>query len=212
MDPAKRVAVLIVDAHPLVRKALRGLLEGRSDIAVAGEASRGSEAVEWVKQRPVDVILMNIRAPEMDGIAATADVVRIRPETKVLALTANDDPQALAQAIRAGAQGALFYEGLEGDHLVRAIRSLASGGSITIPLPVLLALQQYEMPSDPFTSLTSREREILDLLAEGKRNAEIAHALGLKEKTIKNYTRGIYSKLRVRGRDEAVRFTRHDHH
>lgn len=206
-DQMSRIRVLIVDDNLITRRGLRGFLEDMGDtMVVVGETSNGSEAIEWVEHRSVDVILMNICGLGSEEIAAVAGIVRTRPEAKVLVLTPINDPRTLARAIRAGVGGVLVYDGLTPKRLVQAIRSLVSNEVIIVPPSVMLTMPPAETGQDMNALLSPREKQILDLMAAGKRNVEIARSLGLKEKTVKNHLRNIYSNLKVRGRFDAMQF------
>lgn len=190
-------------------------MELEDDIAVLGEASTGSSAIEWIRGMPVDVILMDVRMPDKDGIEATAEIVKIRPETKVLMLTVVEDQTTLLKAVLAGARGYLVYGQFTPEGLTEAIRAVASGGGTTIPNVAPQMLDQIwnsvtrvhniaELESrEP---LTAREEEILGLIAAGKGNPEIAITLSIEEKTVKNHINNIYSKLQIKSRYEAISY------
>lgn len=208
------IRVLIADDNVVIRQGLRSLLDAEEGITVVGEASTGAEAIQWVRKHPVDVALMDLRMPVIDGIAATAEIMRVRPEVKVLVLTVTEDPMTLARSAQAGAKGYLVYSHFAPEELLRAVYAVASGDEIALSAPVALALER--MPRDLTghqsleerqlrDPLTSREAEILELIADGRSNAEIAQMLVVEEKTVKNHITRLYSKLDINSRYEAIR-------
>ena len=209
-----QVTILIVDDNFVVRRGLRGLLEEVDGITIVGEASTGAEAIEWMRKSSADIVLMDIRMPVVGGMQATAEIMRIRPESKVLMLTAIDVPYTLAQSILVGARGCLVYDCFSPEKLIRAIYSLVSGDSTIVPSSVEFALTdmtgnpQSDQISPAETAgdyLTPRQNAILHLIAEGKSNSEIAEILHLREKTVKNHIRSIYARLNVSNRYEAIK-------
>jgi DNA-binding NarL/FixJ family response regulator len=208
------IGVLIADDNVVIRQGLRSLLESEERVTVVGEVSTGAEAIQWMRRQSADVALMDIRMPVIDGIGATAEIMRARPETKVLILTVTEDPTALARSIRAGAKGYLVYSHFRPEDLLGAIHAVASGEEIPPSPAVALALQSLreEAPrtqcwerQQPVEPLTPREVDILDLIADGRSNAEIAEALVVEEKTVKNHITRLYSKLNINSRYEAIR-------
>lgn len=210
-----QITVLIVDDNFVARRGLRNFLQTESDIAVLGEASTGRAAVEWIQGTSVAVVLMDIRMPEVDGVEATMQILKIRPETRVLVLTVVDEQPTLLRALLAGARGYLVYGQFTPEDLVKAVRAVASGGTITIP-PVASALLDHIRNHitgvhdiaelEGMEPLTAREKEILGLIAIGKGNREIAKALNIEEKTVKNHINNIYSKLQIKSRYEAISY------
>jgi len=206
--------ILIVDDNLVIRKGLTSLLENEPDFNIVGEASTGAEAVAMLRKSSADVVLMDIRMPGLDGIKATAEIMRIRPKTKVLAVTAVQDDDTLAEVLTAGAKGCLIYSEFDPGALMESIRAIVSGHEIVIPPSVALAmlkLSQYaaSSPANPSqsskqASITIREEDVLKLMADGRTNAEIAQALGIKEKTVKNHVNSIYSKLKVKNRYQII--------
>ena len=161
---------------------------------------------------------MDVHMPDTDGIEATAEIHRIRPETRVLMLTVVDDQSTLLRALLAGAKGYLVYGQFTPEGLVKAIHTVVSGGIITIPpvAPALLDNIQTHVTSvhdiaelESMEPLTAREKEIIGLIAVGKGNREIANALNIEEKTVKNHINNIYSKLQIRSRYEAISYMFH---
>lgn len=210
-----QIRILIVDDNFVARRGLRSFLQTESNIAVVGEASTGRAAVEWIKGNSADTILMDVRMPDTDGIEATAEIHRIRPDTKVLMLTVVDDQATLLRALLAGAKGYLVYGRFTPEDLVAAIHAIISGETITVP-PVSPALLEHIRTHvadvhdiadmENMEPLTAREKEILSLIAIGKGNHEIADALNVEEKTVKNHINNIYSKLQIKSRYEAISY------
>lgn len=208
------ITVLIVDDNPVIRQGLRSLLDAEDGIAVVGEASTGVEAIQWVRKHSTDVVLMDIRMPVIDGIGATAEILHLRSEVKVLILTVTEDPAILARSIHAGAKGYLVYSRFGPEELLDAVHAVALGKDL-LPSPAV-SLALADLPEEEDRSwfleeqqlrdpLTTREEEILELIAEGRSNAEIAQALAVEEKTIKNHITRLYSKLDINNRYEAIR-------
>jgi DNA-binding NarL/FixJ family response regulator len=198
--------VVLADDHPVVRAGLSALLASLPDVEVVGVAADGHEAVkEVVVQRP-DVAVLDLQMPQLDGFAAIREIRRVAPEVAVLVLTMFDDEDSLFAAMRAGARGYLV-KGAEQDEIDRAIRAVAAGEAIFSPGVAHRVLQYFATPppvADPFPELTAREREILDLLAEGLRNSAIATRLGLSPKTVANHLSATFAKLQVADRASAI--------
>jgi DNA-binding NarL/FixJ family response regulator len=215
-----RITILIVDDNFVARRGLRSFLQTESDIAVLGEASTGRAAIEWVKSRAVDVVLMDVRMPDTDGIEATSAIVKLKPETRVIMLTVVDEQATILRALLAGAKGYLVYGRFEPEELVKTIYAIKNGQIITIPpiTPALLENIRTHLKSaggiaelESMEPLTAREKEILGLIAVGKGNRDIANALDIEEKTVKNHINNIYSKLQIKSRYEAISYMlRHD--
>ncbi len=208
------IKVLVADDNVVIRQGLRSLLDAEEQITVVGEASTGAEAIQLMRKYPVDVALMDIRMPVIDGIDATAEITRMRPEAKILVLTVTEDPTTLARSICAGAQGYLVYGRFSPEELLNAIYAVASGDMIPLSPAVALALEdiskdkqtaQFLDKQQPLDPLTPRETEIIDLIADGRSNAEIARVLMVEEKTVKNHITRLYSKLNIGSRYEAIR-------
>jgi DNA-binding NarL/FixJ family response regulator len=197
----------------MVRAGFRALLDSRSDIEVVGEAATGAEALEQVRAVRPDVVVMDIRMPEMDGLEATRQITgdRALGHTRVLVLTTFDLDEYVFGALRAGASGFLLKGGEPAD-LVQAIRIVADGESLLAPSVTRRLIQTYiSQPQPPARSepdamaeLTAREREVLSLVATGLNNAEIAHALQLSPLTAKTHVSRILMKLGARDRVQLV--------
>ncbi len=195
------IRLLIVDDHPVVRAGIRGMLTGQPDLEVVGEASDGAEAVRLAQRLQPDVILMDLRMPGMDGVAAIERIRKARPETHVLVLTTYDSDADILRAIEAGATGYLLKDAPRGE-LHRAIRAAARGEAVLAPPVAAKIMQKMRAPAEE--RLTARELEILMLVAEGKSNKEIAHHLHISQATVKSHLLHIYAKLGVSDRTAAV--------
>jgi DNA-binding NarL/FixJ family response regulator len=203
MDP---IRVVLADDHPVVRSGLRALLESLPGYEVVAEATDGEAAVRETQLTTPDVVLMDIRMPRLDGIEATRRVRAAVPGTAVLVLTMFDDDDTVFAAMRAGAQGYLL-KGAEQEEIDRAIRAVVAGEAIFSPGVAQRVLGYFAAPpaaADPFPELTAREREVLDLVAAGRRNQAIADELFLSPKTIANHISSIFVKLAVADRSAAI--------
>lgn len=201
------IRVVVADDHPLVRDGMRALLASTPDMEMVGEAATGREAVRSaVVDRP-DVLIMDIRMPGLDGIAATREIARVAPEVAVLVLTMFEDDDSVLTAMRAGARGYLV-KGATQAEITRAIAAAAAGEAIFgSGVARTLLGHLTRMPAAPqaaFPELTGRERQILELIAAGQSNAAIANRLGLSVKTVANHISSIFGKLQVAGRAEAI--------
>jgi DNA-binding NarL/FixJ family response regulator len=210
-----KIRILIVDDNFVARRGLRSFLQTEDDIKVVGEASTGSAAVEWIKKNVSDVVLMDVRMPETDGIEATTEIIKLRPETRILMLTVVDEQATLLRALLAGARGYMVYGRFTPEELIKAIHTIVKGGTIAVPpiAPALLENIQSHLNDfrdiadmESMEPLTIREREILSFIAIGKGNREIADVLNIEEKTVKNHINNIYSKLQIKSRYEAISY------
>ena len=208
--PAPRIRVLLCDDHVIVREGLKRLIETAGDIVVAGEAGSGEEAIETVDTVHPDVVLMDIRLPGMDGVAATAAIRDRYPATRILALSTFVDDDLIFGALRAGAHGYLAKD-VEPERLFDAIRAVAASKSIMSD-EVVNRLVHRIVTGHPLDArsgsalerLTAQERVVLRLVAEGLTNQEIADSLCLSVKTVKSHLSNIFAKLDVHNRAQAV--------
>jgi two-component system, NarL family, response regulator LiaR len=196
------VRVVVADDHPVVRQGLRMLLAADPELAVAGEAGTGVEAVRLARELRPDVVLMDLVMPEMDGIAATAAIRREAPGTEVLALTSVLEDASVADAVRAGAIGYLLKD-TEVVELRRAIKAAAAGQVQLSREAAARLMREVRAPQRP-EHLTGRETDVLRLLARGLANKEIAGELGIAETTVKWHVQAILAKLGVESRTQAV--------
>ena len=206
--------VLLVDDHALLRKGFRMVLQAEPDLEVVGEAADGRVAVEQVRALRPDVVLMDVRMPGGDGITATEQIVAAHPGTRVLVLTTFDLDEYAFGALRAGASGFLL-KNAEPAELVAAIRTVARGDAVVAPRATrrMLDLMADKLPAgdpaepradDRLVGLTPREREVLQLMAEGLSNTEIAERLVLSATTVKTHVGNVLAKLGARDRVQAV--------
>ena len=204
--PEKRTTVLLVDDHAVVRQGFRMIISAESDFEVIGEAANGREAVSLAEQLQPDIVLMDVSMPELNGIEATRRIVTIAPRARILALRMHRDSVYVREILRAGASGYLLKEA--GDHdLLTAIRAIAQGQGYLSPAVSDAVLNDYRKHvTDPIDLLTSREREVLQLIAEGKTNKEIATVLDLSTYTVESHRGRIMEKLNLHSAGELVRF------
>jgi DNA-binding NarL/FixJ family response regulator len=200
------IRVLLADDHPLVRDGLKAALATLSDVEVVAEAATGSAAIrEALLHRP-DVVVMDLQMPEGNGIEATRELARALPSAAVLVLTMFDDDDSVFAAMRAGARGYVL-KGAEQQEIARAITAVAAGEAIFGPGVATRVLAYFAAPprtASPFPELTAREREVLDLLAAGHNNHQIAQRLTLSAKTVANHLSAIFAKLQVADRTQAI--------
>lgn len=209
-DESKRIRLVLVDDHEVVRIGLRTLLERFPGIEVVGEAGTAAGAVAETQRTSPDVILLDIRLPDASGFDACRSIQELPGETKVLILTSFADDDTVFQAIAAGAEGYLLKE-IDSEGLVQAIRKVAAGQSILDPAVTGRVFGRMKNLSEPVARekidlLSSQERRVLALVAEGKTNKEIAANLGLSDKTVKNYLSNVLDKLRFSRRSQAAAF------
>jgi DNA-binding NarL/FixJ family response regulator len=205
MEPLR---ILIADDHPLFRFGIQTLLLRTPDVALVGEATTGDEAVRLAAELQPDVILMDIAMPELNGIAATRQILAHSSQIRVLIVTMFEDNASVFTAMRAGARGYVLKDA-EKDDILRAILAVCRGEAIISPAIATRVIDLFAAAPLPpskvvFPALTEREREILQLLAQGIPNPAIATQLGLSPKTVANYVSNILGKLQVADRAQAV--------
>jgi len=204
----KAISVVIADDHALVRQGLRRYLETAIDIQVVGEASNGREALGIMENGvgEPDIILLDIRMPEMDGLEAARRLKQLHPDVGVIMLTAYDDRQLVVEAVRAGARGYVL-KARDAEHLVQTVRLVASGNMVIDPQLVVALAEELSAVKErdrKAESLTTREVEILQLLAFGHTNRDIADRLFISPDTVKTHLEHIYEKLGASDRTAAV--------
>lgn len=203
------INVLLADDHPLFRDGMRGLLAPEADISVVGEATTIDDAIWLAEELNPDVILMDIRMPGGNGISATRTIIDKRPNIRVLMVTMLEDDDSLFAAMRAGARGYLLKDASR-DEVLRAIRAVAHDEAIFSPgvarkmLNFFQGKAQQKNEAQVFPELSTREREVLELLAKGRSNTAIAAELGLSLKTVQNHVSNLLAKLGVEDRVEAA--------
>ncbi len=211
-----RIGVLLVDDQPLLRMGFRLILEGEDDLVVLGEASDGAEGVKLALELKPDVVLMDVRMPNMDGIEATKRIAEKLCGTKVIILTTFDLDEYAFSGLQAGASAFLLKD-VAPEELVNAVRLVASGDAVVAPRVTARLLETYVRSASPsrgtapaperdplLEDLTPRELEVLGAMSEGLSNAEIAHRFFLSEATVKTHVRRILTKLHLRDRVQAV--------
>ena len=203
MTAAAPITVLIADDHPVVRQGLAVLLEVQDDIALVGQASTGPEAVRLTRQHSPDVLLLDLKLPELDGLGVLSELRAGQVSTRVLVLTSAAGPGTPGLALQAGAAGFL-YKDVDPDALVRAIRSVHDGHTVLAPEAAGLVTARPAGNARGIAALTGRERDVLELLAAGHSNREIARTLHLSEKTVKTHVSAVLAKLGVADRTQAA--------
>ena len=195
------IRLLIVDDHPIVRAGFEGMLAGTPDLEVLGEAENGEEAVRLAERLQPDVILMDLRMPVVDGVEATGRIKAGSPHVNILVLTTYDSDADILRAIEAGATGYLLKD-TPREELFRAIRAAARGEPVLAPSVTARLMQRARTPAH--TALSGREIEVLELVARGGSNKELARKLHLSEATVKSHLIHIFDKLGVADRTAAV--------
>lgn len=206
------VRVLVVDDQRLMRDGIASLLSIQAGIEVVGQAANGLEAVEQASQLRPDVILMDVRMPQMDGVTATAEVRRLLPACKILMLTTFDDEEYVLEALKAGASGYLLKD-IPVQDLAQAVKAVHKGiyqldPGVASKLLATMTGATKPATQPPISDITGREREVLRLIAQGASNREIAEKLVISEGTVKNHISNILSRLGLRDRTQAAIFAR----
>jgi DNA-binding NarL/FixJ family response regulator len=205
MEP---IRLLIADDHPYFRRGVRSLLDALPEIELVGEAGTGAEAIAQATSLQPDVVLMDLQMPDVNGIEATRQILRTSPHIGILVVTMFKDDDSIFAAMRAGARGYLL-KGADQGEIVRAITAVAYGEAIFSPavahrlMRYFADLESAALPQ-AFPELTEREHEVLDLIAQGRGNAEIAQALAISPKTVRNHISNIFDKLQVADRAQAI--------
>ena len=202
-----KVRVVLADDHPMYRYGVAAVLATADEIELVGEASDGRGLIALVEAERPDVVLTDLAMPGLDGVGACRQLLTRQPELGVLVLTMHADDESLVSALRAGARGYLV-KGADKAELIRAILAVADGQAV-YGAPVARRITELfgagaARPAAPFPDLTPREREVLDLLADGARNSEIARQLGMTDKTVRNHVSAILMKLQVNDRTAAA--------
>lgn len=202
-----RLRVLIADDHPVFRGGLRALLSTSPDVEVIGEVADGAEAIAVCAREQPDVVLMDLHMPGCDGVQATREILEQAPDIAVLVLTMFDDDDSVFAAMRAGARGYLL-KGTNQAEVVHAVQAVGAGGAVFGPAVAQRVVEFFTnaqtRPAVAFPQLTDRERGVLDLLAQGLPNRQIAGRLVISEKTVRNHVSNIFTKLAVADRAQAV--------
>jgi len=202
----KRIRILLADDHAVVRQGFKMILDAQPDMEIVGEAANGREAVDLAEQLRPDVVVMDVAMPELNGIEATRRLASSVPHARVVALSMHKDSVYVREILRAGARGYLLKDSGAAD-LVAAIHAVASGESYLSPAVSNAVLDDYRRHvTNPIDLLTSREREVLQLLAESKTNKEIAGVLNLSVYTVEAHRGRIMEKLNLHSIGELVRF------
>ena len=207
----KKIRVLIVDDHTLVRDGIRALLSLVSDVEVIGEAANGKEAIERVHELSPDVVLMDLSMPIMSGLEATRRIRKEHPKTRVLALTQYDDSEYVIPVIEAGACG-FVTKMVAFSELATAIQAAYRGESYLSPSAASTLVEEYqakvgtEREKDPYQQLTDREREVLKLIAEGHTAREIADMLVVSPKTVEWYKTNLMNKLNIHNKTDLIKY------
>lgn len=206
MMPSRKTRVLLADDHSVVRSGFRMLLSAQPDLEVVGEASNGREAIQLAASLQPDVIVMDVTMPELNGIEATRRVAQDVPKARVIALSMHKDAVYVREILRAGARGYLLKDSEEAD-LIAAVRAVARGDGYLSPGVSDAVLSDYRKHvTDPIDLLSTREREVLQMIAEGRTNKEIATSLNLSVYTVEAHRGRIMEKLNLHSTGELVRF------
>ena len=195
------IHILIADDHPVVREGLAGMLAGQDDFVVVAAVSDGHAALEKFKELSPDVVLMDLRMPELDGVGAIEAIKNVKPTANIIVLTTYDSDADIIRAIEAGATGYLLKD-TPRDELFRAIRAAASGESVLAPSVATRLMTRMRAPTEE--KLSAREIEVLELVAKGYSNKEVAKALHISTATVKTHLIHIYNKLGVDDRTAAT--------
>lgn len=207
---SESLRIMLVDDHEVVRQGLRALLDAETDLEVIAEAGDGRAAIDVARIHEPDVVVMDIRMPDMNGVEACRGIRDLRPDTQVIMLTSYSDDEALFNSIMAGAAGFVLKQ-IRGGDLVDAIRKVGSGQSLLDPNVTQRVLERlrkskYDDTDPKLARLSPQEDRILDMVSQGLTNRQIAEQINLSDKTVKNYVSSILSKLEVHRRSEAAAY------
>ena len=202
---SRKFRILLADDHAVVRQGFKLILNQQPDMEVIGEAGNGEETVRLALDLRPNLVIMDIAMPKMNGVEATRRIAENCPECKILILSMHKDAVYVRETLRAGAKGYLLKESIDQD-LLRAIRAVANGDGFLSPEVSGTLLEEYQQTEDPFDLLTAREREVLQMLAEGKVAKEIATQLDISVYTVDAHRGRIMKKLGLRSSTEIVRF------
>jgi two-component system response regulator NreC len=205
-----RIRVLLADDHTILRDGIRVLIDGQDDMVVIGEAEDGQSTVKLVARLQPDVVVMDIAMPLLNGLEATRQILRDHPQVKVLILTMHENEEYIRQVLAAGALGYVLKDAAARD-LLGAIRAVYQGEAVLSPAITRLVIEDYLrwgeiQPADTSDGLTSREREILQLIAEGYTNKEIAEILNLSVKTVQSHRTNLMNKLDLHDRGDLIKY------
>ena len=202
----RKIRVLLADDHTVVRQGFRLILAAQPDMEILGEAGNGREAVEMAERLEPDIVVMDVAMPELNGIEATRRLAKSAPRVRVLALSMHKDSVYVREILRSGARGYLLKDAVDSD-LLAAVRAVAAGQGYLSPGVSEAVLSDYRRHvTDPLDLLSSREREVLQMIAEGKTNKEIASTLSLSVYTVDAHRGRIMEKLNLHSMGELVRF------
>jgi two-component system, NarL family, response regulator NreC len=202
----RAINILLADDHAIVRQGLKLILSANPDLHVAGEAANGREAVDLARKLKPDIVLMDVAMPELNGIEATRQMIADNPRTRVLVLSMHKEAVYVREILRAGARGYILKDAIDTE-LVAAVRSVAGGDGYISPAVSGALLSDYRQNvTDPLDLLSSREREVLQLVAEGKTNKEVAAQLNLSVYTVDSHRGKIMEKLNLHSAGDLVRF------
>jgi two-component system response regulator DegU len=205
----KKINILIADDHAMLRQGIKQILELESDIAVVAQASNGEEAIKLARDYEPDVILMDINMPGTNGLQAIKEIKQEKPSSKIIVLTIHEDREYLFKALQMGAEGYVLKDA-EPSVLIEAIRNVSRGQSFIQPSMTKELVKEFnrvtlhEKEKNDDNNLTAREIEVIELIAEGMINKEIAKRLYISEKTVKNHVSNIFKKLDVSDRTQAA--------
>jgi DNA-binding NarL/FixJ family response regulator len=202
---SRKIRILLADDHAVVRQGFKLIINQEPDMEVVGEASDGADAVKLTQQLRPDVVIMDIAMPKLNGVEATRRIVENNPDSKVVILSMHKDAVYVRETLRSGAKGYLVKDSIDHD-LLRAIRAIAQGDAFLSPEVSNTVLVDYQQVADPFDQLTAREREVLQMLAEGRVAKEIATALDISVYTVDAHRGRIMKKLSLHSSTEIVRF------